>query len=46
MKQVVRRATVLALVVCGAAAGTAHASRAMCNVPIKMSDGNVLRANI
>jgi uncharacterized protein len=46
MKHVIRRATVLALVVCGVAAPAAHASRAMCNVPIKTSDGNVLRANI
>ena len=37
---------VLALFVCGATAGTAHASRAMCNVPIKTGDGIVLRANI
>jgi uncharacterized protein len=46
MWHLVRRATVLALIACGTVAGTAHASRAMCNVPIKTGDGIVLRANV
>ena len=39
-------ATVLALLIAGAAAQPAGATVAMCNVPITMSDGIVLRANL
>ncbi len=46
MGQMVRRALTLALVATGLVAGTAHASRALCNVPIKTGDGIVLRANV
>ncbi len=44
--QLVRRTGALALVVLGALSGTAHASTALCNVPITASDGTVLRANL
>ncbi|MCW2967680.1 MAG: hydrolase, CocE/NonD family [Solirubrobacteraceae bacterium] len=43
---VVRRASALALILLGALTGAAHASTALCNVPITMSDGAVMRANI
>jgi uncharacterized protein len=41
-----RWATVLALLLAGVLAESAHASVSVCNVPITMSDGTVLRANI
>ena len=41
-----RRAASLALLIVGFAASSAHASVSMCNVPMTMSDGTVLRANI
>jgi uncharacterized protein len=41
-----RRAASLALLIVGFAAASAHASVSMCNVPMTMSDGTVLRANI
>jgi uncharacterized protein len=40
------RAFALAILLAGFAAGDAHASVSMCNVPIPMSDGTVLRANV
>jgi putative CocE/NonD family hydrolase len=36
----------LALLIAGLCAASAHASVSMCNVPITMSDGTVLRANV
>jgi putative CocE/NonD family hydrolase len=44
--RLVRRGFVLALLLAGFAASDAHASVSMCNVPITMSDGTVLRANV
>jgi putative CocE/NonD family hydrolase len=41
-----RFAVLLALLACAALPGTAGAATAMCNVPITMSDGAVLRANL
>src|SRR3954465_5611672 len=41
-----RHVLVSGLVVCGLLAAPAHAMVSMCNVPITMSDGVVLRANI
>jgi uncharacterized protein len=41
-----RVAGALALVIAGFAASSAQASTSMCNVPITMSDGTVLRANV
>lgn len=41
-----RRAALLAVLLAGFAAADAHASVSMCNVPITMSDGTVLRANV
>src|SRR3954463_7818060 len=41
-----RHVLVLGLLVCGLLASPAHAMVSMCNVPITMSDGAVLRANI
>jgi hypothetical protein len=40
------RALALALLLAGFAAAQAHATVSLCNVPITMSDGTVLRANI
>jgi putative CocE/NonD family hydrolase len=40
------RALALALLLAGFAASEAHAAVSLCNVPITMSDGTVLRANI
>ena len=40
------RALALALLLAGFAASEAHATVSLCNVPITMSDGTVLRANI
>src|SRR3954452_21928635 len=41
-----RRLLVLCLFACGLLATPAHAMVSMCNVPITMSDGAVLRANV
>src|SRR3954467_1888542 len=41
-----RHVLVLSLLACGLLAAPAHAMVSMCNVPITMSDGAVLRANI
>jgi uncharacterized protein len=41
-----RRALLLAVLLAGFAASQAHAAISMCNVPIPMSDGTVLRANV
>src|SRR4051812_16483891 len=41
-----RHVLVLSLLACGLLAAPAHAMVSMCNVPITMSDGIVLRANI
>jgi putative CocE/NonD family hydrolase len=46
MTKLLARALPLALVLAAIAASTAQASVSMCNVPITMSDGTVLRANI
>jgi uncharacterized protein len=40
------RAFALAILLAGFAAADAHASVSLCNVPIPMSDGTVLRANV
>jgi uncharacterized protein len=45
-KRLLRRASVLALVLAGLASAQASASVSMCNVPIPMSDGVTLRANV
>jgi len=44
--RLIGRATVLACVLAGLCASTAGASVARCNVPIRMSDGITLRANL
>lgn len=44
MRSTLRAALTLALL--AATTGTAHAAKAMCNTPITMSDGTILRANI
>ena len=44
MRTTLRAALTLALL--AATTGTAHASKALCNTPITMSDGTILRANI
>jgi len=41
-----RLSTLLAVLLAGIAASSAQASVSMCNVPITMSDGTVLRANV
>src|SRR3954465_13582192 len=41
-----RRAAGLALLLAGLAAAPASATKSLCNVPIRMSDGIVLRANV
>src|SRR5688572_12094049 len=46
MRATLRTALILALATAVLAPGAAHASTAMCNVPITMSDGLVLRANL
>jgi uncharacterized protein len=48
LRPALRRAGVLplALLIAGVCAAIAHASVSMCNVPITMSDGTVLRANV
>ena len=44
--RLLRRAALLAVLLAGFAATSAHASVSMCNVPITMSDGVVLRADV
>jgi len=44
--RLLKRAVVLAMLLAGFAASTAHATVSLCNVPITMSDGTVLSANI
>ena len=44
--RVLRLSAPLAMVLAGLAASSAQASVSMCNVPITMSDGTVLRANV
>jgi putative CocE/NonD family hydrolase len=44
--RLLRRGFALALLLAGFVASDAHASVSMCNVPITMSDGTVLRANV
>jgi putative CocE/NonD family hydrolase len=46
MSKLLPRAAALALLIAGLGAACAQASTAMCNVPITVSDGTVLRANI
>ena len=44
--RLLRRAALFALLLAGFAAADAHAAVSMCNVPLTMSDGTVLRANV